>query len=329
MIRRHMSHYLSGGVSTPLRFAVGMASVAVAIALTNPSAADAQLTRTFPGHTSAALPDGGAGHSAVDFSLHFSSIAPEDTHSWLSGMNVSWSRAYRVGESAELGFAFSWLDISYQNPTSSEDEAEVPRILDAHALYGITIGGKYRIMSFIDLDGLGTEASVFVTHRPGMRTVASMQTDFDSTVVRGILGGSDEEGEVFGGPRSNVPSHSQVGMVVDYTAARFELSGGLIYNSGSGDEEDLLNTFSGVSPNLAARYRLNPGSSLGFVFWGNGSPPWASEAQIQGLRRNTGSVGLLIGFGPGRLFGSDLILSTPVGSLGESVRILYSSRGLR
>jgi len=313
--------------------ALGPAAFAVALSLillTGPADVQAQLTSVLPGMPSAGVPELGRSQSRVAIGAQFGRELPSDATAWAAGARMAWGRSSRFMENAEWGYSLTWADVTYQRYAEEEESGVDPGgALDAHALFGLRLGAKYRVLSLRDLDGNGWQAALFATARPALTTVASLRMIGDSTTIRGIGLGPDEDPDPEFEPWTEVSRQAEFGIVVDYTSPRLFGTVGLGVESGTTGETGVLDSYSGITPRVGASYRLNPGLAVGFSFWGNGSPAWAGESRVRGLDRNSSLAGIVLTFGEPGGSGSDFMISTPFGTTGESVRIHIRNRGFR
>ncbi len=331
-MNRTAAHNHHGSPHVPLR-RMGPAAISVALSLSllaGPKDGGAQLTSVLPGIPSAGVPELGRAQSRVAFGVQFGRDLPAEATDWVAGARAAWGRSSRVFENAEWGFSFTWVDVNYQRFAEDGDSGVDPGgALEAHALFALQLGAKYRVLSLLDLDGNGWQTALFATARPTLSTAASLRTVGDSTTVRGLGRGAEEDPDPDFEPWTDVSGQAQFGVVADYTSSRLFATVGLAVESGTAGETEVLDSYSGVSPRVGASYRLTPGLAAGFSFWANGSPAWASEARVRGLDRNSSAAGLVLTFGELTGSGSDLMISTPFGAAGESVRIYFRSRGFR
>ena len=306
-----------------------LASLSLA-ALLWPVGLNGQLTSVLPGIPSAGLPDLGNSQSRITLGSQFARETPQEGTSWLAGTRVAWGRSFRIIENLEAGFSFTWFDVTYQRLADPLAESlGASWTMDAHGLFGVRLGAKYRLFSHVDLEGRGWQAAIHGRFQPALGTAASVRVVGDSTTVRTLGREEDEPLPPALEPWTDVPQQSEFGVVVDYSSTRVFATLGMNWESAEEETNGVIESHTGLTPLAGASYRLTPGFSLGFSFWGVGSPPWAGESRVRDIDRNSASAGLVLTFGEPSGNGSDLMISTPFGSAGQSVRIHYRTRAFR
>jgi hypothetical protein len=238
-------------------------------------------------------------------------------------MGLGWS--WRIASAFEFGFDFSLANVRHLRglePSASQPAGTVDasNSLRATAGYGLRFGLKFRPVSFVDLDGNGIEAAIGVGYQPQLDPLVHYEAIGDSSFTAGAVGSVD-------GPEvAKVHGATLFMAAVSYRSPRILGDFALVSESVSSEGNSFLPTYSGLSPRFGVRYRLTNGFGLGATFWGKGSPPWRDRPAMELIGESSSDVGLVFSFGATPEKSTDIMVSSPTGSLGESVTVYISVR---
>jgi hypothetical protein len=266
------------------------------------------------------------------------------------GLRLGFGRSYRIGSQFEIGFDFTLLDgfaIKAPEPEDAPEESESTLYARGMTLYGLRLGAKFRPYSNLTPEGYGFEAAVAGSFQPPLKPVIGVERAGDSTYTGGLVGGEDADQD---NPRpvfNQLKGSFQLMGLASYRARRIMVDVGIVSEfSQDEDPEDAdelspLAVFDGVSPRIGASYRLTPSIAVGGAFWGKGATPWRDHIVINSPGKENScptdpnvvcgqednQFGALLQFGSRPEAGMDLMVVSPTGAFGESLRILFRWRG--
>lgn len=233
-------------------------------------------------------------------------------------LGAGWS--WRIASALEFGFDFSLASgqriTGIADPGADEDAAEL-RLTGG---YGLRFGLKFRPISYVDLDGNGIEVAVGVGYQPELEPVVRYENDGDSSYVAGLVG-DDDDPEA---PR--VHSSTLFMGAVSYRDPRLMGDLAIVSESPAELENPFLRAHSGLVVKAGLRYRLTHGFSVGASYWGSGAPPWRDRPALALASESDSQFGFLLSFGGTPEKSTDLMVSSPTGSFGESVTVYISVR---
>jgi hypothetical protein len=299
--------------------------VATALLLSAMAApAAAQLSSTIPGVPTAAVPtlSRSWGQASLDMALRWESTDPRIRRAGDGRIGIT--RSYRIGQNLELGVGFTAADASLVLWEPDETE-ERPALWDGSVGYDVSLGAKYRVLSLVDLDGHGLEAAVFATfspaHEPAVRVRQRGEGEWQTGGL--LLGGEGEE-EAGALPLVRVPAASSAGIVASYRGSRLLADVALEHSRESDMEEaPWVRRWPGTSLQAGLMVRVGRALHVGGSYWGEGAPPWGNAPVREGFEEvGDASVALVFGSGERRGAGTRLMVSTPTGDFGGSVRIM-------
>jgi len=285
--------------------------------------ASAQVTSTLPGMTTAFLP---LSASSRSFSLGLSAAkigANEIRGDILAGrMRMSLSQSWRVLSQAEIGFGFTLGNATLYRESGLLEGEDGSTRYTAHLGYGLRFGLKVRPISSISPDGYGFAVALALVHQPSLLPLLDLSNVQDSTVTGGYLGADAKDG----GIAHEVHSATRFGGVASYRGHRFEVDGGLVYDWSDPNPNAFLDQHEGFSATLTSKVRLTRGFGVGLVFWGSGRPSWADRVHFNFADEGRPDLAFLFTFGDNPESSTDILVSSPTGSLGESVALVISVR---
>lgn len=282
--------------------------------------ASAQWSVDLPGVPRASLVRQG-GHQGR-FELEGSWLKPGaeagDSAALAGRMGMGWS--WRIASALEFGFDFTLASAQRISGITAPDLPEGATELRITGGYGFRFGLKFRPISYVDLDGNGVEVALGVGYQPELEPVVRWETRGDSSVVAGLVGGSD----VPEGPK--VHSSTLFMAAVSYRQPRLIGDLALVSESASELPDPFLTVHSGVGLRAGVRYRLTHGFALGASYWGSGAPPWRDRPTLALASEASSEFGLLLSLGGTPEKSTDLMISSPTGSFGKSVTVYISVR---
>jgi hypothetical protein len=311
-------------------------------AMLQPDPVQAQFSSDIPGVPRASVPFRGSHQNRWEWTFAGYRI-PTTTDvgdTTAVGVRLSYGRSYRVQSMFEVGFDISIMDGMFERPPQ---DGELPagvepasNYMRAAGLYGLRLGAKWRPVMSLDPDGYGWQAAVGAAIQPSLRPLIGAERFEDSTRVAGqFSGGEDDTGLRGGDPFGRIHTATFISGMASYRAQRFLVDVALVAEAVSkGDEDDggfsPLVKFDGLSPRLGAMYRLTPSLALGASYWGTGAPPWRDQIFIgvPGATKEE-KFGFILTLGSRPESGTDLMISSPNGAWGESLRLYVRSRSTR
>jgi hypothetical protein len=298
--------------------AAGIALVVVA------GPVEAQFSSDIPGVPRAATPFAGGRQIRTEYDLSFHRFGGELGDTLMFAGRFGFGRSWRIRTDWEVGFDLSLLEGAHAR--SPEDDAEealqVVHYSRAVLLHGVRVGAKYRPITSITPEGYGYHVAVGVAFQPAIKPGFAV-VHSDTTLLGGVF--VDADPPIVG----TVPQALQFALMGSYRARRVTADAALLLEKSEAgslsDGPSPLTVYDGVSLRLGATFRATPSLALGGSFWGKGAPPWRDRVVLHGPTKDQ-NVGLLLSFGSRPEAGTDLILSSPTGSLGKSVRLYIRSR---
>jgi hypothetical protein len=286
--------------------------------------AEAQFSSDIPGVPRAATPFAGGRQvrTEYDFSFHRFGGAPGDT--LMVAGRVGFGRSWRIRSDWEVGYDLSLLEGAHAQSPDDESGGNVAVVHYTRGvlLHGVRIGAKYRPISSITPEGYGYHVALGVALQPAIKPAFAV-THGDTTLLGGAFVGSDSP---IVGP---VPQALQFAVMGSYRARRVTADAALLLEKSEAgsvsDGPSPVAIYDGISLRLGATFRATPSLALGGTFWGQGAPPWRDRVVLRGPTEDR-NVGLLVSFGSRPEAGTDLILSSPTGSLTKSVRLYIRTR---
>ncbi len=233
-------------------------------------------------------------------------------------MGVGWS--WRIASAVEFGFDFTVANAQRISGIVAPDLPDGGNELRLTGGYGLRFGLKFRPISYVDLDGNGVEVALGVGYQPELEPVVRWETRGDSSVVAGLVGGSD----LPEGPK--IHSSTLFMAAVSYRQPRIMGDLALVSESATESADPFLTVHSGVGLRAGIRYRLTHGFAVGASYWGSGAPPWRDRPTIALATEDTSQFGLLLSLGGTPEKSTDLMVSSPTGSFGKSVTVYVAVR---
>jgi hypothetical protein len=303
----------------------------------------AQFSSDIPGVPRASVPFRGGHQNRTEWTFAGYRIPTDaevgDTTAF--GMRLSYGRSYRVRTSFELGFDITITDGLFQMSPDDPGAVSGPdnrNYMRAAGMYGLRIGGKWRPVSALDTDGYGWEAAVGAAIQPSLKPLIGAERYADSTRIGGQFHPVDEDAPAGGlrgaDPFGSIHTTSFLMGMASYRSQRILVDAALVAEAVQDDDEaeglSPLVKFGGVSPRLGAMYRITPGTAIGVSYWGKGAPPWRDQIAV-GVPGGTKEehYGFILSRGSRPESGIDLMVSTPNGEWGQSVRLYIRGRSTR
>lgn len=255
------------------------------------------------------------------------------------GLRVGIGRSYRVGDQFEIGFDYTFMDLSLQTPPSAAAGAPKPgNYMRGMLAYALRVGGKIRPYSSIDQDGNGFEAAFGVAYQPSLKTLYGIEYSGDSSRTGGLVSGKSTTGApsaVFKkNPFAAVGSSIMIGAMGSYRSKRFNADAALMNESvekrAASVDQSPIQGYDGFSLRFGGAYRVTRTVAIGGAYWGAGAPPWRDEVRI-GIpgKVKSSDFALLFQFGSEPEGGTDLMVTSPTGNLAQSIRIFLRTRATR
>jgi hypothetical protein len=301
-----------------------------------PGDGEAQFSSRIPGIPQAALPSHGRQESRFGLDLTGYRLQGAEGDSLIGTAGVFYGRTLRIGPRVEIGFDLSLADAILVRPPGAQDGApsasEAPETyLRGTFAYGLTVGAKGRIISFVSPEGHGIELAIGAGARPALHPLFVLEVEGDSTRRGGLFGG-DGKDDADMDPPGRAPLAGRL-----HFATQFLIAGGfrsdrltadvaLLVEGAEEAADSPVTAYSGLAPKVGVLYRLTPGFSFGGAWWSGGAPPWADRIQHRAVRSAGGNVGLVLGFGPRAEEGTQLVIGSPTGSVAEALRLYVRSR---
>jgi outer membrane receptor protein involved in Fe transport len=308
-------------------------AAALLAALAGP--AEAQFSSDIPGVPRATVPFRGTHQNRTEVTFAGYRVpgggAEEDTLAL--GMRVSFGRSYRVLTRFEVGIDLTVADgLIVRTPAQDAAQGEVDYYPRGVTLYGIRIGGKVRPFSALDVAGQGFELAIGGAIQPALRPVFGVEHFGDSTRTGGqfskdVDGGALRDQDPF----TRTPSATFLSGMASYRARRVLADAALVVEKvEERGNSAAVASYTGVSPRAGFVFRLTPGLAVGASYWGSGAPPWRDQnlVGIPGAQKEE-SYGVVIALGARPEAGMDLMLSSPTGAWGESIRLYIRTRSTR
>lgn len=310
-------------------------SLATLLVAASPLAA--QFSSDVPGIPRASIPFRGSHQNRTNWTFTGFKVPGGSGDTVGGGLRFGFGRSYRVQTRFEVGFDLTLLDgMAVKPPTDDTNIVGAGgTYIRAEALYGIRIGAKFRPFSALDPDGYGWEAAVGAAIQPGLRPLYGVERYADSTRTGGQFTSKDADLGLYGAdPLARLHTATTLAGMVSYRSRRLLFDGGLMVEKASdpaaGDQPSPTVAYDKLSPRLGGMFRLTPSFALGGAFWGKGSPAWSDEVWI-GMpgELKQEQFGLLLSFGSQPEAGTDLMISSPTGKFGQSLRLLIRTRSTR
>jgi hypothetical protein len=254
------------------------------------------------------------------------------------GIRVGIGRSYRIADQFELGYDFTLLDVNVQMPpTAPAGAPKSSTYLRGNAAYAFKIGAKMRPYSSIDQDGNGIEASFGVAYQPTLQTLYGYATNGDSSHTGGQFASTSTgtspalyKGNAFASVRSTLV----LAGMGSYRSKRFNADAAItnetVGSAGSSADPSPVTGYNGLALRLGGAYRLTRGFAVGASYWGSGAPPWRDDIRVDVAGKSKATnYALLLQFGAEAEGGTDLMVSSPTGNFGQSIRIYLRTRTTR
>jgi hypothetical protein len=294
---------------------------------TKPAAA--QFSSEFPGVPRAAVPFAGAKQNRGEFDLlYFNVPAGTGRDSMAFGLRIGLGRSWRIRSRFELGFDFSLIEGMHVRERRDSSMAEsFANYTRAVLGYGLKVGFKFTPINAVSPEGYGYHAGVGVSFQPSLESLFGALLQSDSIITGGVFVENDANGN--DNILNAIPQSIQVAAMGSYRTRRIALDGALIL--ANTDEPANPNTFpvqrySGLSLRLGAKYRLTRSIAPALLFWGSGAPPWSDRILAHSPGEQKSQWGAALSFGSQPEAGTDLMVMSPTGSLGKSVRLYIRVR---
>ena len=285
----------------------------------------AQFSSNIPGIPRASIPFYGGSQGRFEFDVTGIKVpAGAEDDSIGARLRLGFGKSWRIASNFEFGFDVTLAEANFErSPTDSLEHADQQDRVFGSAGYGLRFGFKARPISYLSPKGHGFDVAVGVAYQPSLEPVASMSKVGDTTTTSGLLG-SDPEGPGEEAEAPKVHAATQFLLALSYTNPRVTVDAALLHERTNTEGlSPLLVVYQGLSPRLGVKLRLTHGFSLGGMYWGTGAPPWRDRLAGGIGAGETRELGLLLGFGstPGK--GTDLMITSPTGSFGESINLYW------
>lgn len=300
---------------------------------------EAQFSSDIPGVPRAAVPFSGGHQNRTEWTFAGYRIptGADAGDTTALGMRLSYGRSYRLFTRFELGFDVTLVDGLYvRSPVDTLPGGAVtgsyPRGV---TLYGLRIGGKFRPFAALDPDGYGFQTAIGAAIQPGLKPVFGVERFADSTRTGGQLAKETEDTDGLTGrdPFASSRTATFLSGMASYRSRRILADAALVVEAVADPDEEgfspLVN-YDGLSPRLGLVVRLTPGLALGGSYWGKGAPPWRDQISVglPGAAKEE-SYGVIVSFGSRPESGTDIMLSSPTGDWGQSLRLYIRGRSTR
>ena len=295
----------------------------------------AQLSSDVPGVPRASISMRGSRQGRTEWTLTGYKV-PSGTAGGSStiaaGVRLGFGSSYRIREQFELGYDFTFADLLGVFPPSGADQTS-KQYLRGLVGYGIRIGGKWRPIHSLDLDGNGYEFAVGGAWQPALKPLSGIERYGDSSRSGGQFAKENAVPSVYfpTNPFAEQAGSTTIAVMGSYRARRFLVDGALMTERvASGDGPSSVEIADGVSLNVGGAYRLTPSIAIGGSYWGLGAPPWRDDMVIGTPGKRVGrQFAFLLQLGSARESGVDLMVTSPTGKLSESVRLYIRARATR
>ena len=315
-------------------------ALAVALAVVSASAA-AQFSSDFPGVPRGAISIRGGKQARTEWSLLINK-APTATgvgDTTGAGLRIGIGRSYRVADQFEVGFDYTFMDLTFQQPPSPPvGTPKTDSYKRGLLAYAFRFGAKIRPYSSIDQEGNGYQVAFGAAYQPTLKALYGIESVGDSTRTGGQFADKKTSGPastVFKqNPFASVQSSFTIAAMGSYRAKRILADAALMNESAAkGDataDSSPIQGYDGFSLRLAGAYRVTRSIAIGAAYWGSGSPPWRDEVRI-GVPGNAKPLdfALLFQFGSEPEGGTDLMVTSPTGNFAQSIRIYLRTRATR
>jgi hypothetical protein len=321
-------------------------AVLVLLAATlQPERLEAQFSSDIPGVPRASIPFRGGHQNRTEWTFAGYRIPTlaEAGDTTAFGLRLSYGRSYRVATTFEIGFDITITDGLFQRPPQDSialGGTSGSNYMRASGLYGLRLGGKWRPISALDPDGYGWEVAVGGAIQPALKPLIGAERYADSTRIGGQFHKQDDDAQPERGlngadPFGTLHTASFVTGMASYRSKRVLVDVALVAEAVSGDDESdavasPLVKFDGLSPRAGAMYRLRRSLAVGVSYWGKGAPPWRDQISVgvPGAVKEE-HYGFILTTGARPESGVDLMVSTPNGDWGQSVRLSIRARSTR